>query len=249
MIAGEATSRGFGADLDGTTFINRTGPVAQSINTQSIAVSGLSQGSSGTRFGGELTLAGGYNIQLGRSFLTGLQLEGGIFSLNLDQDKKFILSGTQLTTLTNVAANGTATTTTQLLTSTGQATARLKHDPLWRASALFRLGVLMNDNTLLYVAGGPTYFKFDTDLSGKSAGLWAATIGGGVEVRLSPEWSITADYRYHHLTPTSLRTSSSASSASTSSNLTTVGATSSFTSVRTEGNMHSARIGLNRWFN
>ncbi len=249
VLSGQATSSGFGRELEGATFVTRTGPVAQSITTQSTDIQSVGRGSSGSRFGGELTIAAGYNIQLGRLFVSGLQIEGGIFALNLDQNLAENLAGSQFNGLTTVAASGTSTTTGQLLTATGQATSRLKHDPLWRGSALLRMGVLIHDNTLLYVAGGPTYFKFDTSLGESSGGSWAATIGGGIEARISPVWSITADYRYHRLTPTSFRATKSSSSVSGGGNFMVSTSSSSLSFIQTEGDMHSFRIGLNRLFN
>jgi opacity protein-like surface antigen len=248
-LVGKATGSGFATQIDGSNVVTRLGPIAQNINSQATSLLSIGQGSSGTRVGPEFTLAAGYNVQLGRSFVTGFQLEGGILALNLDQDSKYSLFGSQLSTLTNVAANGAVTTTNQLSTATGQGSNRIKHDPLWRASTLLRLGMLVNDSTMIYVAGGPSYFRFDTELSGKNSGLWAASIGGGVEARLSPLWSVTADYRYHHLMPTTLRTAGSSSVSGAGGNISTATNSSSFSSVRTEGDIHSFRIGLNRLFN
>jgi outer membrane immunogenic protein len=75
----------------------------------------------------------------------------------------------------------------------------------WFGTTRARAGVLIGPNNLLYGTGGMTYgnFKFSGTASGALVGsadlTWSKigwVIGGGWESRLSPQWSVKAEYLY-----------------------------------------------------
>lgn len=68
-------------------------------------------------------------------------------------------------------------------------------------SALLRGGALITPSTLFYAVAGLSYTKFDTGFSasGDSTGSPAATLGIGIESRISERWAVNVDYRFHQL--------------------------------------------------
>ena len=72
----------------------------------------------------------------------------------------------------------------------------------WMVSVIGRAGFLATPNTLLYGLGGWTFGHFDVDQLAFGLGRIDSfdsdgpTVGGGIEQKLSPKWSLRAEYRY-----------------------------------------------------
>lgn len=156
----------------------------------------------GSRDKGSLTGGAqlGYNLQLTPTFLVGVVAD---FTW-LGRD--YAASG-----ITSSPVIGTNWTETATFTSS------LKHD--WLGTARVRAGVTF-DNLLLYATGGLAFGEVDSRSSsrttysvpgGPTSVLVASgsgsssdmefgwTIGGGLEYRLSPSWSLFAEYLYYSL--------------------------------------------------
>jgi opacity protein-like surface antigen len=74
----------------------------------------------------------------------------------------------------------------------------------WMVSVIGRAGWLATPTTLLYGLGGWSYAHFDVEDVPYDFGLGklqdfhanGPTVGGGIEQKLSPKWSLRAEYRY-----------------------------------------------------
>jgi outer membrane immunogenic protein len=75
----------------------------------------------------------------------------------------------------------------------------------WFGTVRGRLGYAQ-DGWLLYVTGGYAYARLTTDASASAGGISASlsqqdfrsgwTVGGGIEVALTPRWSLKTEYLY-----------------------------------------------------
>jgi len=147
-------------------------------------------------------------------------------------------------------------------------------------SVVGRAGWLATPTTFLYGFGGWTYGHFDGEDLMFQAGLdqisdfgsHGVTVGGGLEKKLSPKWSLRAEYRYTHFGKESFSTrarfndsrfesgsgrssdrdtfddessssSSSETETSSSSNNSTYSSKGYF-----DNEMHVGRIGVTRYF-
>jgi outer membrane immunogenic protein len=87
---------------------------------------------------------------------------------------------------------------TNLKTSLGAGIdAAIAQTDSWSAGG--RLGYLVNPSTLAYALGGYTQSRFE--LQGVSALSWGRdldgwTVGGGLETKLAPNWTLKGEYRY-----------------------------------------------------
>lgn len=138
--------------------------------------------------GGFIDLFAGGDVQVSRLVLGG-QLEASVADLN------FSSTGTRAYSYFD--ANGPTGAT-----ATGgyrpQVTAR------WLGSVLFRAGLLLDDNTLLYGLGGWTFGRFearnvtDNPFYQPNEAFWASgpTGGVGIERKLDSNWRLRAEYRY-----------------------------------------------------
>jgi opacity protein-like surface antigen len=152
----------------------------------------------------------------------------------------------------------------------------------WMVSVIGRVGWLATPTTLLYGLGGWSYGHFDVeDVPSYNFGLGklqdfhanGPTVGGGIEQKLSPKWSLRAEYRYtdfgKHRFSTNSRTTdkrsdsgsdsssykstccdgetySSSDSGTSSSNSTNVNNDTSRGSF--DNDMHVGRVGVTRYF-
>ena len=142
------------------------------------------------------------------------------------------------------------------------------------ASIIGRAGVLATPSTFLYGLAGWSYGQFDASNVNFGFGKIqdydadGLTVGGGFEKKLSPSWSIRAEYRYTNFGSENLsaRTTSSFSQSSSetgqdsnSSNGTSSSSTSTQTDVdnfvsaensqgSVDNDMHVGRIGVTRYF-
>lgn len=155
----------------------------------------------GSRDKGSLTGGAqlGYNLQLTPTFLVGVVAD---FTW-LGRDYSAFATTTS-------APNGFGWTETATYTSS------LNHD--WLGTARLRAGVTF-DNLLLYATGGLAFGDIDsrsssltttlvpgnaptvaaTGAGGSSGVEFGWTIGAGLEYRLSPSWSLFAEYLYYSL--------------------------------------------------
>ncbi len=129
--------------------------------------------------------------------------------------------------------------------------ASAKTDLKWFGTVRGRLGYAF-DNTLLYATGGFAYGKvhdqltaaFSEDLSGaattvsKSDTATGYVVGGGIEYKFSPSWSLKAEYQYINLGDTKLGVDQSFDS----------GEDVSSADLKAENAFHTVRIGLNYQF-
>jgi opacity protein-like surface antigen len=148
----------------------------------------------------------------------------------------------------------------------------------WMVSVIGRAGWLATPTTLLYGLGGWSYAHFDVEDVPYDFGLGklqdfhanGPTVGGGIEQKLSPKWSLRAEYRYtdfgKHSFSTNSRTTdkdsssdgrsskgsfgdgrtySSSDSGTSSSKTTNVDDDSSRGSF--DNDMHVGRVGVTRY--
>ncbi len=151
----------------------------------------------------------------------------------------------------------------------------------WMVSVIGRAGWLATPTTLLYGLGGWSYAHFDVEDVPYDFGLGqlqdfnanGPTVGGGIEKKLSPKWSLRAEYRYtnfgkHSFSTKSSTTDNSSESGSGSSSYSGTccgGQTSSDSSSGTDSSksasinnqsskgyfdneMHVGRVGVTRYF-
>src|SRR5262249_54786229 len=121
----------------------------------------------------------------------------------------------------------------------------------WAASALARLGLLVDPRDLVYVIGGYTYGGFDW--SGRTFGLNGATVGGGWEHQIAPSWTLKAEYRYTQFAGKDLPRPAGSAFTQTITELgagsTTVGATGFTATDRVSGiALHALRLGVAHYF-
>jgi outer membrane immunogenic protein len=73
----------------------------------------------------------------------------------------------------------------------------------WLATGRGRFGWIFLNNTMLYVSGGAAAASVEAIITPAAAAVrtdtetrWGGAIGGGVEARLTPNWSLKAEYLY-----------------------------------------------------
>ncbi|WP_245315747.1 outer membrane protein [Bradyrhizobium yuanmingense] len=176
-----------GASAGGAATRSQTNSVERATNGPSgFIASDLSGPASNA--GGFIDVFAGGDVQVSRLVLGG-QLEASISDLN------FSSTGTRAYSYFDAGGPTGATATGDYRP---QLTAR------WRASALLRAGVLLDDNTLLYGLGGWTFGRFearnvtDNPFYQPNEAFWAngPTGGVGIERKLDSNWRIRAEYRY-----------------------------------------------------
>ncbi|MCC0058714.1 MAG: outer membrane beta-barrel protein [Hyphomicrobiaceae bacterium] len=124
----------------------------------------------------------GANAQVAPRIVLGVQVEGSLGQLNFDSEDE------------NVAASSVR----------GQDVNQLELE--WMISVLGRAGWLVTPDTLLYGLLGWTYGHFDVEEFVSQAsfeplrdfGSNGITAGAGIEKKLSPLWTLRAEYRYTH---------------------------------------------------
>ena len=187
----------------------------------------------------------GYSAVLPNRLVLGLQGEGtlsrtnvrlagssastqiGGFSSTSNSSSSFN-SGGNLSTSTSNGLSTTSSSGTLISNLTDQITSE------WMVSALARAGYLIDPVDMIYLIGGYTYGRFSSPaqvgIGSFQFGMNGATIGGGWERRLSPAWTLRAEYRYTEFrghddqivafTSTNPSTSTSASRFTSTSNFT-----------------------------
>lgn len=155
-------------------------------------ISGLSNVATGNGSGGVGAVFDaflGVNTLVGSRFVAGLQVEGTL------SDVDFNSSGMRNYTYFNAAGPTGQTATSEF---------RPHVHARWMASALMRVGLLADPDTLLYGSGGWTGAQFEyNDLTDNpffepKDSFWAngGSLGAGIERKFGPNWSLRAEYRY-----------------------------------------------------
>jgi opacity protein-like surface antigen len=198
--------------------------------------------SSGRHGGAVADIFVGYSAALAANVIGGVQFEGGLARAAT------LGSGTfsQVIALTEVQTppGGDAGTTTLTATNTGTTTFAVRSR--WMASALARLGWLVDPRDLVYAIGGWTYGGFLT--GSRPFELNGPTVGVGFEREVAPSWTVKAEYRYTHFRARDVPITQSQTQTST------IGVTtSSFSDVINETdriavNLHALRFGITHYF-
>ncbi len=164
----------------------------------------------------------GANAMIGPSFLLGVQLEGTVSDINFDSSA--------------IASQGFNT-----FDFRPHVYAR------WMASALARAGFLVDPATLVYAIGGWTgasfeYHNLTSDpFFAPGESFWAngASVGGGLERKLNPNWSVRIEYRYTRFQDTNVSNDFSASFGGPSPGIKTDTTRAAF-----QNEMHAVRFGV-----
>jgi outer membrane immunogenic protein len=229
----------------------------------------------------------GTSFRLAPRILAGVQVEGSLAEMAFEskiKSERTRFSNSDSSTSSSVDNDGGTYRSTNSGASGGTTTTifdeRNKLELDWMVSVIGRAGWLATPSTFLYGLGGWTYGHFDgEDLMFQTGvdqisdfGSHGATVGGGFEQKLSPNWSLRAEYRYTRFakenfsTKTRFNEARSESGAGRSSDRDTFGgdtetdtSSSSFSSDSTsnatftskgyfDNEMHVGRIGVTRYF-
>jgi opacity protein-like surface antigen len=168
--------------------------------------------------GGALTASVGYNFAVGSWGGAGLQAEGSWLDVRADQNTRTDQTGRSVTLVAGCPASICFFPTppsVSVSAFTSSNTFRTQVEPTWLMSALLRGGALITPSTLFYAVAGLSYTKFDTGFSasGDSTGSPAATLGIGIESRISERWAVNVDYRFHQLQGAPIRDENRTSSS------------------------------------
>jgi outer membrane immunogenic protein len=152
-----------------------------------------STGVASSQTGAVVDLFIGTNVKLSERVVVGAQVEGTLSEMN------FGSSGFRNYANTNVFGPPPTTTTS---TSTNGFNPHIHSR--WMATALARGGWLVDQTMLLYGLAGWTVAQFDVQgitnngffEPGELFFANGPTVGGGIEKKLSANWSLRAEYRY-----------------------------------------------------
>jgi outer membrane immunogenic protein len=185
----------------------------------------------------------GYNYVLPSNFLVGAQIEGGTSNTPTRLTGPFSDPSQAVATTTNFA--GAITTINSTGTGTGNTTGHL--DNHWAMSALVRGGLVVDPKDLIYLVGGLSYGRFE--FNDQSFGAFGGTVGAGWERKITPSWTLKAEYRYTRFQDRTLTDSSSSSTSSSGG-----GSSSSFSSTRLDTSRlsgldwHTMSLGVSHYF-
>ncbi len=283
------TSSNHDTDIDHDTDLNNDGTLSFSES-----VSSFSEDDQQTTTGKSLVshhIGALEDLYLGAGFyptsrvLLGVQVEGSLAEMSFDtrfRQQNSTFAQTSTDTSTETSTNGSSSQSSHSDSSQGSEvshfpfTAQAKLD--WMTSVIGRAGWLATPTTLVYGLGGWNYGHFELDSYelglGKidDYGAQGFTVGGGIERKLSRNWSMRAEYRYIsfgdkrfsvHDRSTDSRSESGPSQDSSSSvfNGQTFASSSAGTSSESsqnvdtssavghiEGEMQIGRIGFTRYF-
>ncbi len=184
----------------------------------------------------------GYNAALGANVIGGVQFERSLAHAATLGDGSFA----QAFTLTDVTTPPGGAAGTTVVTGANAGTTTFSVQSRWMASALARLGWLVDPRDLVYVIGGWTYGGFTT--GGRVFNLNGPAIGAGIEREVAPSWTVKAEYRYTHFQAKDVPLSQTQAQNATAGT-----ATFALTDVFTETdriavNMHALRFGISHYF-
>jgi outer membrane immunogenic protein len=184
----------------------------------------------------------GYNYMLPSNFLIGAEIEGGIS--NTRTTMSGMTSGPLQSVTTTTILGVTSTTTSP---GTVAANGILNLDNRWVVSALVRGGLVVDPKDLLYLVGGLTYARFD--LADESFGAFGGTIGAGWERKISPSWTLKAEYRYTRFQDRTVTESVNSTSSSPGAILSSTTTSTAAESSRISGlDWHTVSIGVSHYF-
>ena len=211
------------------------GPVAGALTTIDEVTT---FGGSGDGTGAVADLFLGYNAMVTRSFLFGVQVEGTIFS-----DLSFSSKGVANSDVHFFQTDNTGAVLTEEKSTSSQ-TARSGDDLTAVVSGILRGGYLMTPDSLIYALGGVSFGNFSSS-DAHDLHRWGSqfalgyTVGAGLELKVSANWSVRAEYRYlaFDLERSEVNSSSSAAPGSSQSSSTADSLSSDF-------EMHLGKIGV-----
>jgi opacity protein-like surface antigen len=189
----------------------------------------------------------GYNVALGPKLIGGVQLEGSLAHGAVLGSGSF--AQTTIDTFVQTPPGGAAGTDVTTTTSSG--TIRLDVQSRWMASALARLGMLVDPRDLVYAIGGWSYGGFTTGAFTTGIhpfNLNGPAVGIGVEREVAPTWTLRAEYRYTHFLPKDV---AAARTQFDNQTFGTVAAALSDNFIETDRisvDMHTVRFGIAHYF-
>jgi opacity protein-like surface antigen len=191
----------------------------------------------------------GYNYMLPSDYLIGGQIEGSVSNMRTTLTGPSSDPAQQFVTNNNA---GVITTQTITQLNSGNATGHL--DNRWAMAALVRGGLVVDPKDLVYLIGGLTYARFEIADGDQSFGGFGGTAGVGWERKITPSWTLKAEYRYtrfQDLTETvsfasshPATTSFSGGGTSTLTNSIAIVDTNRFTGL----DWHTVMIGVSHYF-
>ena len=190
--------------------------------------------SDGDDNGALLDLFVGVNQQVGKHFVAGLQAEGTIGEVGFDSE-----GSRGLTYFNDAGPTGQ--------TATGPFRPHVQSR--YMVSALARAGWLVDPGFLLYGLAGWTGASFeyqnvtDNPFFQPDNGFWAngVTFGGGAEHKLSPNWTLRAEYRFTRFEDKDVDNTFSWSSNFPATQTNTI-------ATQFDNTMQVGRIGISRYF-
>jgi outer membrane immunogenic protein len=221
---------------DSTSIFVQPGFSSTNSNSQT-----LTSSLSGRGVGAVGNLYLGYNYMLPSNFLVGAEIEGGISNTRTTMNG--MVSGPALSVSTSTQFGATTTSTTTGPTSSNTI---LNLDNRWAVSALARGGFLVDPKDLIYLVGGVTYGQFE--LLDESFGAFGGTVGAGWERKITPSWTLKAEYRYTRFQDRTVTENSNQISSSSG----TTSSSTSFAAVQSSRisglDWHTVSIGVSHYF-
>jgi opacity protein-like surface antigen len=196
----------------------------------------------GRQVGAIADIFSGYNVRFATNVIAGVQFEGSMAPAITRGNGSFgtVFSVTSVETPPGGAAG------TSLTTGTQNGSVNFTVESRWMASALARLGWLIDPRLLVYATGGWTYGSFAQ--GSRVFGLNGPSVGAGIEREVAPLWTVKAEYRYTHFLAKDVPVTTTQAQIQQSGTT-----TSSFTDVFNEidrfaVDMHAVRFGITRYF-
>jgi outer membrane immunogenic protein len=221
---------------DSTSIFVQPGFSSTNSNSQT-----LTSSLSGRGVGAVGNLYLGYNYMLPSNFLVGAEIEGGISNTRTTMNG--MVSGPAQSVSTSTQFGVTTTSTTTGPTSSNTI---LNLDNRWVVSALARGGFLVDPKDLIYLVGGVTYGQFE--LLDESFGAFGGTVGAGWERKITPSWTLKAEYRYTRFQDRTVTENSNQISSSSG----TTSSSTSFAAVQSSRisglDWHTVSIGVSHYF-
>jgi opacity protein-like surface antigen len=178
------------AHKDETDPSNSTETSVQGTTTDTfVDSSNFTDGLGGRGPGAMVNLYLGYNRMVTDRFLLGAQIEGGVSNIRTRLTGPSSDLNNSVDTFNTAGVINTQTSTSL---NTGNATDTLNNR--WSMSALLRGGVLADPKDLIYVIGGLSYARFE--FGDQTVGAFGGTVGAGWERKITPSWTLKAEYRY-----------------------------------------------------
>ncbi len=190
----------------------------------------------------------GYDRMVTDRFLLGAQIEGGVSNMRTR------LTGPDSTLQSSVSTfNNAGVINTQTSTSLNTGNTADHLDNRWSMSALLRGGVLADPKDLLYLIGGLSYARFE--FADQTVGAFGGTVGAGWERKITPSWTLKAEYRYTRFQDRTVATAFNSSSAGSSTTTfgggpsTSTGSTTELLTDKVSGlDWQTVMVGVSHYF-